>query len=90
MSHIVITVEDKEFKILVSQAYAEGYKKAIKDTTQKSQLDDDLLTEEEALEVLKCGKAKLAKLRASKSIEFYTHTRPFHYSRESIEKYIST
>jgi len=90
MSVTYIQTTDKEFHDIVAKATADGYAKAIKDTKQKSQLDDDTITEAEALVLLKCGKSKLAKMRASKDIVFYTFTRPFHYSKKSIERYIES
>ena len=88
MSTIVIQTTDKEFNHYLSKAYADGYSRAIKDIEEHSSIDNDLINEEEALALLSCGKSKLSNLRSAKSIVFYTHTRPFHYSKKSIEAYI--
>ena len=83
MSTILIQITDHAFKNIIKDAFKEGAEVAKKQLEKENQTDD-IIKEYEALKLLDCGKSKLAKLRADRKIVFYTTSRPYSYSRNSI------
>ena len=88
MSEIIVLSKD-EFTLLIHEiSYKAGKASASEVLSQiEKQTDNDIIKEQEALQILDCGKGKLAKLRSGRKIVFYTTSRPFSYSRKSIRKY---
>ncbi len=88
MSIILVQITDKEFKNIISDAYAKGAEMAKKHFEEKS--DQDNVSEEKALKILRCSYSKLAKLRSARKIVFYTNSRPYSYSKKSIDEYLES
>ena len=88
MSEIIVLQKD-ELKELIENtarlAGAEGARLALS-SIQKPK--NDKISEEEAMTLLECGTRKLASLRANRLITFYTTSRPYKYSRQSVLDHI--
>ena len=88
MNEIIILSKDELALLIHDISYKAGKASASEVLAQiKKQTDNDIIKEEEALQILDCGKSKLAKLRSGRKIVFYTTSRPFSYSRKSIRQY---
>jgi len=88
MSEIIVIDRDELKHIIENTARlagAEGARLALS-TIQKPK--EDKISEDEAMALLECGPRKLASLRADRLITFYTISRPYKYSRQSILDYI--
>ncbi len=88
MNEVIVLSKD-DFTSLIHEISAKaGKASAVEVLTQiEKQTDNDIIKEEEALQILNCGKSKLAKLRSKRKIVFYTTSRPFSYSKKSIRVY---
>ncbi len=86
---IVISIDDLQIMLnkAAKAAAKEGAMEAIKIMEEKE--SNDVISESEALEILKCSKSKLANLRAAREVTFYTSTRPYSYSKESVASYFN-
>lgn len=86
----VILITKNELNLLIKDIATKAGKASAKEVlAQIETKKDDKITQEEALKILNIGKDKLAKLREYREIVFYTTTRPYMYSRESIEKHLN-
>lgn len=88
MSEIIIIDRDELNHIIENTARlagAEGARLALS-TIQKPK--EDKISEDIAMELLDCGSRKLASLRGDRLITFYTTSRPYKYSRQSILDHI--
>jgi len=89
MSEIIVLSKD-DFKSLIYEiSYKAGKASATEVLTQIEKEQEDKISKEEALSLLGVGTEKLAKLRENREIVYYAGTRPFKYSRRSIEKYLA-
>lgn len=88
MSATLIQIHDDDFKAIIKDAFKQGAEIARKQL-EREQPSDDIIKEDEALAILGCSKSKLDKLRSERAIKFYTTSRPYSYSRSSIEEYMS-
>ena len=88
MGTTLIQMTDIEFKDIIAEAYLKGAEMAQKQFESKN--DQDIISEEKALEILGCSYSKLAKLRSARKIIFYTTSRPYSYSKKSIEEYMES
>ena len=86
MSIVYLQLTDTEMKNIIKEAFAEGVKIAKKELS----FDEDIIKEDEALKILNCSKSKLDKLRAEKKVTFYTASRPYTYSKNSIIRYLDS
>jgi len=89
MSITYIQLSDREFKGLLKEAMLEGAKIA-KEALQRPAAEEDSISQDEALAMLGCGTSKLANLRAERKVKFYTTTRPYRYSKKSIQAYLDS
>ncbi|MDM5272115.1 hypothetical protein PGH07_07975 [Sulfurovum sp. zt1-1] len=89
MSVIYIQLSDQEFKGIIKQAMLEGAKLA-KEELQRSPDEEDSISQEEALAMIGCGTSKLANLRTERKVKFYTTTRPYRYSKKSVQAYLES
>ena len=87
MSEIIVLQKD-ELKELIENtarlAGAEGARLALSSIEEPI---EDEISENEAMQLLDCKKRTLASLRNDRLITFYTTTRPYKYSRQSILDY---
>jgi len=88
MSVILIQISDTDFKGIVKDAFVQGAEFA-KKMLEKDNTSNDIIKEDEALELLGCSKSKLDKMRGKREIIFYTNTKPYRYSKKSIEQYMN-
>jgi len=86
MSHIIIQTTDEEFKHYLSKAYADGYARAVKEHCSNTK--NEWLTKDEAMKLLNVTSSTLDNLRHKRLIEYNRSSRPFLYSRESLEAYM--
>ena len=86
MSITYIQLRDTEFKDIIRDAFKQGAEVA-KKQLERINPTDDIIREDEALKMLGCSQSKLSKLRAERKIVFFTASRPYSYSRESIIRY---
>ena len=84
MSALLIQLTDKEFKEVLSEAYKDGYKKAIEETTEIK----EWLTEEETLEALYIAPSTLATWRHNRRITYRGKRGNFQYSKADIDRII--
>ena len=89
MSNVIVLTMDELTNLINTVATKAGRASAKEVLSQIETKRDDKITQEETLKLLNIGKDKLAKLREFREIVFYTTTRPYMYSRESIEKYLN-
>ena len=89
MSELIILTRNELNTLIRDIATKAGRASAKEVLSQIETKKDDKITQEETLKLLNIGKDKLAKLREFREIVFYTTTRPYMYSRESIEKYLN-
>lgn len=89
MSEVIILTRNELNTLIRDIAIKAGKASAREVLSQIEIKKDDKITQDEALKILNIGKDKLAKLREYREIVFYTTTRPYMYSRESIEKYLN-
>ena len=90
MSEIIVLSKD-DFKSLIHEiSYKAGKASATEVLSQIEKQQDDKISKEEALSLLDVKSDKLAKLRENREIVYHAGTRPFLYSRKSIEKYLSS
>ena len=90
MSEIIVLSKD-DFKSLIHEiSYKAGKASATEVLSQIEKQQDDKISKEEALSLLGVKSDKLAKLRENREIVYFAGTRPFLYSRASIEKYLSS
>jgi hypothetical protein len=86
MSVTYIQTTDTEFKAIIADAIRHGAELA-KKQLERVNPTYDIIREDEALNMLGCSQSKLSKLRAERKIVFFTASRPYSYSRESIMRY---
>jgi len=88
MSEIIV-LQKNELKELIENtarlAGAEGARLALSNIEKPI---EDKISEAKAMQLLDCKKRTLASLRNDRLITFYTTTRPYKYSRQSILDYI--
>ena len=84
MSEIDMMDKIREAARLAAIESAKFVISSMRDTSTSS----DRISEEEAMKLLGCKKRRLATLRSDREIEFYTATKPYMYSRQSIMDYI--
>lgn len=89
MSEVIIMSKSDLNQLIKDIAIKAGRASAKEVLAQIETKQDDKITQDEALKILNIGKDKLAKLREFREITFYTTTRPYMYSRSSIEKYLN-
>lgn len=89
MSEIIILSKD-EFKSLIHEiSHKAGKASATEVLSQIEKQQDDKISKEEALSLLDVKPDKLAKMRENREIIYYAGTRPYKYSRRSIEEYLA-
>lgn len=89
MSEIIVLSKD-DFKSLIHEiSYKAGKASATEVLSQIEKQQDDKISKEEALSLLDVKPDKLAKMRENREIIYYAGTRPYKYSRRSIEKYLA-
>lgn len=88
MSVTYIQLTDHEFTDIVKDAFRQGAELA-KKQFESHGMSADIIKEDEALSILGCSKSKLDKMRLKREIIFYTNTKPYRYSKKSIEQYMS-
>lgn len=89
MSEIIVLSKD-DFKSLIHEiSYKAGKASATEVLSQIEKQKDDKISKEEALSLLGVKSDKLAKLRENREIIYYAGTRPYKYSRRSIEKFLT-
>ena len=89
MNEIIVLNRD-EFTSLINEiSYKAGKASATEVLTQIEKKLDDKISKEETLSLLGAKPDKLAKLRENREIIYYSGTRPFMYSRRSIEEYLT-
>jgi len=89
MGEVIILTRNELNTLIHDIAMKAGKASAKEVLSQIETKKDNKITQEETLKLLNIGKDKLAKLRESREIVFYTTTRPYMYSRDSIEKYLN-
>ena len=88
MNEIIILNRD-EFTSLINEiSYKAGKASAAEVLAQIEKKQDNKIGKEEALSLLGVKPDKLAKLREKREIIYYSGTRPYMYSRRSIEQYL--
>ena len=88
MSEVIVIDRDELNHIIENTARiagAEGARLALS-TIEKPK--EDKISEDEAMKLLDCGSRTLSTLRADRLITFYTTSRPYKYSRQSILDHI--
>ena len=90
MSEIIVIDRDELNHIIENTARIAGAEGARLALSQQTVSKSDKIDEHEAMLLLDCKKRKLATLRDDRQIEFYTNTKPFRYSRQSILDYIDS
>ena len=88
MSVTYIQLTDHEFKGIIKDAFAQGAELA-KKQFERGDMSVDIIREDEALKILGCSKSKLDKMRSKREIIFYTNTKPYRYSKKSVEQYMN-
>jgi len=88
MSEIIVIDRDELYSIIENTARIAGAEGARLALSSIQKPKNDKISEEEAMTLLECGTRKLASLRADRLITFYTTSRPYKYSRESILDHI--
>lgn len=89
MGEVIILTRNELNTLIRDIAMKAGRASAKEVLSQIETKKDDKITQNEALKLLNIGKDKLAKLREYREIVFYTTTRPYMYSRESLEKHLN-
>jgi len=90
MSEIIVLSKDDLKSLIHEISYKAGKASATEVLAQVEKQQEDKISKEVALSLLGIGSDKLAKLRENREIVYYAGTRPFLYSRKSIEKYLSS
>ncbi len=86
----VMLISKDELKSLIHEiSYKAGKASAAEVLAQIEKQQDDRISKEDALLLLDIKSDKLSKLREKKEIDYFTGTRPYTYSRRSIEKYLA-
>ena len=88
MSEIIVIDRDELHSIIENTARIAGAEGARLALSSIEKPIEDKITEVEAMQLLDCKKRTLASLRNDRLITFYTTTRPYKYSRQSILDYI--
>ena len=87
MSEIIVINRDELHSIIENTARIAGAEGARLALSSIEKPIDDKISEDEAMQLLDCKKRTLASLRNDRLITFYTTTRPYKYSRQSILDY---
>ena len=89
MNEIIVLNRD-EFTSLINEISHKAGKASAKEVLEQMGKErEDKINKEEALSLLCVKPDKLAKLRESREIIYYSGTRPYMYSRQSIEDYLA-
>ena len=88
MSEIIVINRDELHSIIENTARIAGAEGARLALSSIEKPIEDKISEDEAMQLLDCKKRTLASLRNDRLISFYTTTRPYKYSRQSILDYI--
>ena len=88
MNKFIILDQDELRSIIEDTARLAGEEAAKLALSKLVLQKDDKISEDEAMKLLGCKKRRLAALRADRSIEFFTTSKPYTYSRKSIMDYI--
>jgi hypothetical protein len=88
MSEIIVLSKDDLKSLIHEISYKAGKASATEVLSQIEKQQDDKISKEEALSLLDVKPDKLAKLRENREIVYYAGTRPYLYSRKSIEEYL--
>jgi len=88
MNEIIMLTKD-DFKSLINEiSHKAGKVSAIEVLSQIEKKQEDKISKDEALSLLGVGTDKLAKMRENREIIYYAASRPFRYSRRSVEEYL--
>jgi len=86
-----IILNKSEFTSLINEiSHKAGKASAIEVLTQIEKKQEDKISKEEALSLLHVKPDKLAKMRENREIVYYGGTRPYMYSRQSIQDYLAS
>jgi len=86
----IIVLNRNEFTSLINEiSYKAGKASATEVLAQIEKKQEDKIGKEETLSLLGVKSDKLAKLRENREIIYYSGTRPYMYSRRSIEEYLA-
>lgn len=89
MSEIIVLSKDDLKSLIHEISHKAGKASATEVLSQIEKQQEDKISKEEALSLLKVKTDKLAKLRENREIVYHTGTRPYQYSRDSIEEYLN-
>jgi transcription elongation factor GreA-like protein len=89
MNEIIVLNRDEFISIINEISYKAGKASATEVLAQIEKKQDDKISKEEALSLLRIKPDKLAKMRENREIIYYGGTRPYMYSRQSIEEYLT-
>lgn len=87
MSEIIVIDRNELHSIIENTARIAGAEGARLALSSIEEPIEDEINENEAMQLLDCKKRTLASLRNDRLITFYTNTRPYKYSRQSILDY---
>ena len=90
MNEIILLSKDDLKSLIHEISYKAGKASATEVLSHIGKQKNDKISKEEALLLLDVKPDKLAKLRENREIVYHAGTRPFLYSRKSIEKYLSS
>ena len=89
MNEIIVLSKD-DFKSLIHEiSYKAGKASATEVLDQIEKKQEDKISKEEALLLLDVKSDKLAKLRENREVVYYAGSRPYKYSRRSIEEHLA-
>ena len=87
----IIVLNRNEFTSLINEiSYKAGKASATEVLAQIKKKQEDKISKEEALSLLHVKPDKLAKMRENREILYYSGTRPYLYSRQSIQDYLAS
>ena len=89
MSEIVVLSKDDLKSLIHEISHKAGKASATEVLNQIEKQQEDKISKEDTLLLLDIKSDKLAKMREKREIIYFTGTRPYRYSRKSIEEYLN-